>query len=98
MDNDDYLEFAKEVIDLYEKGEIGMMGELINRVRLTAQTDPSATSPAAMAGYVANLESACFDIYMDFHVSETKNLSPAMKYVWSMGQEIWIKRQNKEAT
>lgn len=65
---------------------------------LTTQKDAVAESPAVMAGYVAKLESACFDIYMDFHVSETKNLSPAMKYVWSMGQEIWIKRQNKEAT
>lgn len=52
MDNDDYLEFAKEVIDLYEKGDIGKMGELINSVRLKAKKDPSATSPAAMPGYV----------------------------------------------
>ena len=41
MDNDDYLLFAKEVIDLYEKGDIGKMGELINNVRLTAQKEPS---------------------------------------------------------
>lgn len=42
MDNDDYLEFAKQVIDLYEKGEIGAMGELINKVRLTTQKAPVA--------------------------------------------------------
>ncbi len=63
-----------------------------------APEDTTVSESPSVTGYVADLERACFDIYMDIHVSEIKPFPSSIKLAWSMGQEIWIKRQARKET
>lgn len=61
-------------------------------IKTTVSESPSVT------GYVASLEKACLDIYMSYHASQVRKLAASVESAWSLGQEIWTKRQNKDAT